>query len=636
MAWIDFIIIAVYLVSMVLIGLWMQKKASSSIDSYFLGNRSMPWWMLGVSGMASNLDVSGTMINTALLFALGISGFLVEIRGGMTLVLAFVMIFMGKWNCRSGVMTLAEWMQLRFGKKRDGDVARIICAIASLITTIAFITYFCIGAGKFIAEFLGIPAFWGCSGEFWAALLMIILSMIYTVSSGLYGVIVTDLIQSVLIFATIIIVCVLTVTKYSLPEKFTLSAPVIQEKLDTYNANHPEKPIANGDVIEDSKYTFKVIDNQPYVTWEETRDEWTGAVPKAQKDFPEFSQYSMFNMFGLLLFFYLVKVALEGYGGLQGYMLQRYFAARSDRDAGLLSLFWTFLLSFRWPFITALAMMGIYLGAQQGGVGDPEKVLPLVVNNLIPIGLKGLLVAGLMAAAMSTFDSTVNAGAAYWVKDIYQTYINPKASEKTLIWHSRISSIIIVLISLVFTLTVKNINDIWGWITMGIGAGMLIPLLIRWYWWRLNGWGFALGMAFGLIASIIQRYFLGDVPEYISFSIASGASLLGTILGTYITAPTDEEVLKNFYIKTRPFGFWGPVRNTLSQDVQKSIAQENRRDIFSTFIAVPWQVVLFMAWIMLMMQNWNTFCILLVALVVLSVILYFSWFRHLSKEVKIK
>lgn len=636
MAWIDFIIIAVYLVSMVLIGLWMQKKASSGIDSYFLGNRSMPWWMLGISGMASNLDVSGTMINTALLFALGISGFLVEIRGGMTLVLAFVMIFMGKWNCRSGVMTLAEWMQLRFGKKRDGDVARIICAIASLITTIAFITYFCIGAGKFIAEFLGIPAFWGCSGEFWAALLMIILSMIYTVSSGLYGVIVTDLIQSVLIFATIVIVCVLTVTKYTLPEKFTLSAPVVQEKLDVYNANHPEKPIVNGNVIEDSKYTFKVIDNQPYVTWEETRDEWTGAVPKAKKDFPEFSQYSMFNMFGLLLFFYLVKVALEGYGGLQGYMLQRYFAARSDRDAGLLSLFWTFLLSFRWPFITALAMMGIYLGTQQGGIGDPEKVLPLVVNNLIPIGLKGLLVAGLMAAAMSTFDSTVNAGAAYWVKDIYQTYINPKASTKKLIWHSRISSIIIVLISLVFTLTVKNINDIWGWITMGIGAGMLIPLLIRWYWWRLNGWGFALGMAFGLIASIIQRYFLGDVPEYISFSIASGASLFGTILGTYLTAPTDEEVLKNFYIKTRPFGFWNPVRKTLSPDVQKSIAQENRRDIFSTFIAVPWQVVLFMAWIMLMMQNWNTFGILLVALVVLSVILYFSWFRHLSKEVKIK
>lgn len=636
MAWIDFIIIAVYLVSMVLIGLWMQKKASSGINSYFLGNRSMPWWMLGISGMASNLDVSGTMINTALLFALGISGFLVEIRGGMTLVLAFVMIFMGKWNCRSGVMTLAEWMQLRFGKKRDGDVARIICAIASLITTIAFITYFCIGAGKFIAEFLGIPAFWGCSGEFWAALLMIILSMIYTVSSGLYGVIVTDLIQSVLIFATIIIVCFLTVTKYTLPEKFTLSAPVIQEKLDTYNANHPDKPISNGDIIEDSKYTFKIIDNKPYVTWEETREEWTGAVPKTQKDFPEFSQYSMFNMFGLLLFFYLVKVALEGYGGLQGYMLQRYFAARSDKDAGLLSLFWTFLLSFRWPFITALAMMGIYLGTQQGGIGDPEKVLPLVVNNLIPIGLKGLLVAGLMAAAMSTFDSTVNAGAAYWVKDLYQTYINPKASEKTLIWHSRISSIIIVLISLVFTLTVKNINDIWGWITMGIGAGMLIPLLIRWYWWRLNGWGFALGMAFGLIASIIQRYFLGDVPEYISFSIASGASLLGTIVGTYLTAPTDEEVLKNFYIKTRPFGFWGHIRNSLSEDIQKSIAQENRRDIFSTFIAVPWQVVLFMAWIMLMMQNWNTFAILLVALVVLSVILYFSWFRHLSKEVKIK
>src|SRR5210317_1607293 len=114
--------------------------------------------------------------------------------------------------------------------------------------------------------------------------------------------------------------------------------------------------------------------------------------------------------------FYMLKVVLEGSGGTGNYMLQRYFAAKNDKEAGLLSAFWVFLLSFRWIFIGAIAVIGVSLGTK---VVDPELVLPAVVETL-PIGIKGFLVAGLMAAGMSTFDSTVNAGAAYWVKDIYQ------------------------------------------------------------------------------------------------------------------------------------------------------------------------------------------------------------------------
>ena len=110
-----------------------------------------------------------------------------------------------------------------------------------------------------------------------------------------------------------------------------------------------------------------------------------------------------------------------------------------------------------------------------------------------------------MAAAMSTFDSTVNAGAAYWVKDLYQTYLNPKASEKDLIFQSRMSSFGIVFLALLFSLTIKNINEIWGWITMGIGAGMFIPQVIRWYWWRFNGYGFAIGTAVGMSAAVFNK-----------------------------------------------------------------------------------------------------------------------------------
>ncbi|MEJ2634840.1 MAG: sodium:solute symporter, partial [Calditrichia bacterium] len=520
---IDYTIVVVYLLGIVLVGLWLQKKASAGIDSYFLGDRGIPWWALGASGMASNLDVSGTMINTAFVFALGASGFFIEIRGGVTLIMAFLMIFMGKWNRRAQVMTLAEWMRFRFGKDRDGDVARIISAISVIVITIAMITYFAIGSGKFIAEFLGIPSFWGLSSEFWASTLMIGLAMIYTVASGLYGVVWTDVFQGLLIFGTIAFICIMVFTQYVLPDVFNVSLPLREGG---------------------------------HLAMQTTKEAWTSVVPKWNLNIPQESSYSIYNLFGIAILFYLFKVTIEGSGGTSGYMIQRYFAARSDREAGLLSLFWTFLLSFRWPFIVAIAMLGISYGASHGVIGDPERVLPVVIDRMVPLGVRGLLVAGLMAAAMSTFDSTVNAGAAYWVKDIYQAYINPDASEKTLMRHSRWASVIIVLLGLFFSIFIRNINEIWGWITMSIGAGMLIPQLLRWYWWRLNGYGFAIGTVVGMVAAILQKYFFPQVPEYVSFLWASGTSLIGLILGTYLTKPTPSHVLFNFYRTTRPFGWW--------------------------------------------------------------------------------
>ena len=221
---------------------------------------------------------------------------------------------------------------------------------------------------------------------------------------------------------------------------------------------------------------------------ETTKDAWTSILPSWELSFPENSSYSIYNLFGIALLFYLIKVVIEGSAGTGGYMAQRFFAARSDRDAGLLSLFWAFLFHFDGHLLAAIAVLGISYGVSSGAIiSDPEKVLPTVIFNILPVGLKGLLVAGLMAAAMSTFSSLINSGASYWVRDIYQEFINPKASEKKLIIHSRLASVIIVLLGLGLTVNIKSINDIWGWLTMGLGAGMVVPLLVRWYWWRMNG-----------------------------------------------------------------------------------------------------------------------------------------------------
>jgi len=596
MATIDIIIIVVYLSAIVVVGLVMQKKASAGIDSYFLGNRKLPWWALGASGMASNTDIAGTMINTAFIYALGTKGFFIEIRGGVTLIMAFLMVFMGKWNRRSQVMTQAEWMHFRFGTKKEGDVARIISAIASIIMTVAMVTYFVIGAGKFVGDFLGIH-------PLYASILMIILAMTYTIASGLYGVVWTDVFQGIFIFGVIIYISVLAMTTVDLPDEFLVSVPMMDG-------------------------SFTAIKT--------TLAEWSRMTPPQEMNMPEGSTFSIYNLFGIAIMFYLFKVTLEGASGAGGYMLQRYFAARSDREAGLLSLFWTCLLAFRWPLIASFAMLGIYHGIETGTViADPELVLPTVIKNYIPVGVKGFLIAGLMAAAMSTFDSTVNAGAAYWVKDLYQTYLRPNASEKDLILQSRLASLVIVLLALLFSLTISNINEIWGWITMGIGAGMFIPQVIRWYWWRFNGYGFAIGTAVGMVAAVLTKAFGGPIAEYNSFLIASGSSLVGCIIGTYLTPPTERGVLSHFYKVTRPFGFWGSVRTEIPTEVLNQINEENRRDIIAIFFAVPWQVVLFLTGMMIVMKQWSNVFNLFGLLIVLSAGLYWFWFRHLSKEVKI-
>jgi len=593
---VDLIIVIIYLLAIVIIGLLVQKKASQGIDFYFLGNRKLPWWVLGASGMASNTDIAGTMINTAFIYALGTKGFFIEIRGGVTLIMAFLMVFMGKWNRRSQVMTQAEWMHFRFGTGKEGDFARIISAIAAVVMTVAMVTYFVIGAGKFVGEFLGIE-------PIYASLLMVVLAMIYTVASGLYGVVWTDVFQGVFIFGVILYITGTAMSIVNLPQEFFVSVPMVDG-------------------------SFTAIKT--------TLAEWSRIIPPNEMNMPEGSTFAIYNLFGIAIMFYLFKVTLEGASGAGGYMLQRYFAAKSDREAGMLSLFWTCLLAFRWPLIASFAMLGVYHGIETGSViADPELVLPTVIKNYIPAGVRGLLIAGLMAAAMSTFDSTVNAGAAYWVKDLYQTYLNPRASEKDLMIQARLASVGIVILALLFSLTISNINEIWGWITMGIGAGMFIPQVIRWYWWRFNGYGFAIGTAVGMTAAVLTKAFAGPIPEYTSFLIASGSSLAGCILGTLLTPATENSVLENFYKVTRPFGFWSHIRGSLPEAVQSKVNQENRRDIIATFFAVPWQVVLFLTGMMIVMKQWSNAMNLFAILVILSAGLYWFWFRHLSDEVNI-
>lgn len=590
MHFIDYSIVALYMVGVVFLGFYFEKKASKGIDAYFLGDRNLPWWALGASGMASNVDLSGTMIIAGLIYALGTKGFFIEFRGGIVLIMAFFMVFMGKWNRRARVMTVAEWMKFRFGSGREGNIARLLSASANIVFAIGTISYFAIGGGKFFGEFFGID-------ERTGTIILILVTTLYTMASGLYGVVWTDVFQGFLIIIAVLAICFIAFNTVTLPEQFAVSVPM-----------------ANGG--------FKQIQT--------TFTEWSSLMPEMKLDLE--GSYSVFNLLGLTVMLYLVKTALEGAGGAGGYITQRYFAAKNDREAGLLSLFWISLLSFRWPLVASFAVLGIYHGMHGHVISDPELVVPVVIREYVPVGIKGLIVTGFLAAAMSTFTAIINAAAAYWVKDIFQAYIRPKASERQLVVQSRVASAVIVVLGVLFSFNITNINEIWGWLSLGLGAGLAIPLVFRWFWWRFNGYGFALGTFCGMSAAIVTKLFLPLAPEYVSFFIPAAASFLGCLLGALLTPATDHTVLENFYNVTRPFGFWKKISSGLPSEDREAINRENRSDILSTMFAVPWQVTFFMTGMLLVMKSWENFFLSLAALLLLSVGLYAFWFSKLDKN----
>eukprot|EP01079_Euglenida_sp_SAG-EU17-18_P005505 gene5505-5496_t len=224
----DIAIIGAYLVGIVGVGLAFSKKADG-VSSFFLGSRQLPWWALSASGMASNLDLTGTTINTAFIYSFGLSGFFIEIRGGVTLPLAFFMAFMGKWLRRSGAVTIAEWMGLRFGNGLPGRMARMASAACILLHSTAMVAYFCIGTGQFIAMFLPedvlIDGILGLSAERIAAAGMVGLALSYTVASGIHGVVWTDGFQAVLVFLVITFVCIRAWLLVDLPPAFEVGMP---------------------------------------------------------------------------------------------------------------------------------------------------------------------------------------------------------------------------------------------------------------------------------------------------------------------------------------------------------------------------------------------------------------------------
>jgi Na+/proline symporter len=595
MTTIDAGILFLYFVVVIGLGFWYRKKASRNLDSYFLGGKRIHWLLLSMSGSVSNFDITGTMWIVSILFVLGMKSMWHHWMWGF-LMGAFFLAYMGKWVRRSGVMTAAEWMKTRFGDETGGRLARTAYALMAVFTLASFVGYAFQGIGKFAAVYIPlesvaariqVPWIHSLLTDHKAAFLAVVIigiTTLYVVLGGLFSVVITDVIQTVVLSASSVII-----------------AGIAWSKLSPDLLGRLPKDFAS----------LKV-------TWR----------------LPEFSNTAdaQFEFFGAMVIIWILKGLLMNAGGpAQMYDFQRFLAARNDRDAAKIGASWSGFLLVRWAMVMGIALLALTGAA---GVTDSEQVMPLVLRDYLPLGVRGIVIAGLLAAFMSTFSSTVNSGASFIVRDIWQPYFRPNASENQAVRFSYMATVLLVVLGLGIGFQSESIAEIWNWMMVTLGAGVIIPNVLRWYWWRMNGWGYALGTLGGMILAAVVL-FVDGLPSYVVFPLIVTASLVLSVVGSLLTSPVEKNVLVSFYRSVRPFGRWGPVREIARTFSEDDVPQAENvwLTVFNVLLGMMAIASLYL-FPMYLVGHWyrTSFLCLGIGLTAV-VILKFTWYRNLPENV---
>ncbi len=604
--WIDSTIILIYFVVMIAIGVAVMRRASKSMNSYFLAGNALPWWVLGISNASAMWDITGTMWLVYNLFVYGMKGTWLPWLWP-TFNQVILMIYLASWVRRSGVLTGAEWITTRFGAGRGGELSRVIIVIFAIISVVGFIAYDFQGMGKFSKTFLP----WDLSANTYAVIVMGI-TAIYVLLGGMIGVVITDIAQFVIMALCAVLIAAIAMAKVSGTE----IAALVPAGWDS---------LAFG--------------------WKLDLD-WNHLIPALERNIAT-DGYSFFMCFFIAMVFKGMLVSIAG--PAPNYDMQRILAARTPREAAFMSGIVSACLLPRWILIAAITLLGLkFLGPKFAALDpdvtkvvdgvrqiDFEMVLPFVIKEFIPVGLVGLLMAGLLAAFMSTFSATLNAGGAYLVNDLYKRYYKPQASSRHYVVVSYISQTIILAIGFAFGLMAESVNQMTQWIVQGLWGGYTAANVLKWHWHRLNGFGYFWGMLVGIAAAlVVPRFFPSSgLPTFASFGIILLLSLLGCVLGSLLTEPEEEEILKKFYRQVRPWGWWGPVHAAVLRD-DPAFRRDSSfaRDMFNCLVAIVWQIPLWTIPVYFIFRSWKALWIAIGVLLITSAILKFTWFDKLERD----
>jgi Na+/proline symporter len=518
------------------------------------------------------------------------------------------MVYLSAWLRRSKVMTGAEWIKTRFGTGPGAQLSHLIVVVYAFVSIIGFFSYGFKGIGKFAATFLP----WHLSPNVYA-LILIAITAIYVIKGGMISVVITEVVQFVILAIASFSVGIIAMLKV---------APGTLHKMVP----------AGWDNI--------------FFGWHLNLD-WSALLPSASEKIVQ-DGYGLFGFFVMMLFF--KGVLISAAGPAPNYDMQRVLSSKTPREASMMSAWVNVVLTFpRYFLIIGLTVLAAAFFSDNiramGPNMDFELVLPLALGRFVPVGLLGFLIAGLLAAFMSNFAATVNAAPPYFVNDIYKRFINPNAKPKTYVRLSYLASFAIVVIGILIGWNVASVNSVVLWIVSGLWGGYTASNVLKWYWWRFNGYGYFWGMVTGISSALLMPKIIDNIPFVqsflgrhpvnvdvsIIFPLVLGISLIGCLVGTLLTKPEDDAVLKDFYRRVRPWGFWGPVlKKVLAEDPSFKRNKDFFRDMFNIAVGIVWQVSLVALPLYIVIQEYRRAAITLAITLGTSAVLKFTWFDHLS------
>ncbi|MGI8468630.1 MAG: sodium:solute symporter family transporter [Pyrinomonadaceae bacterium] len=555
----DWVVVGLYFLFMLVVGLYFARRASRSVADYFVSGRDMPWWIIALSAVATYTDAGLAPAVTMLTY----QGVLL---GNAVWWIPYVIwmpigaVLWSKYWRRLGTITSAELLGVRYGG-RFAHLYRGVYAVFMSIFIIVLMGYVSGWLGAALGPILG----WQ---PIYLILFSAIVTAIYTVSSGLSGVAYTDAYQfGIFLVGNIILV------------------PIV-----LFSVGGME---------------------QVYHTIETVRGANAESFFSVSFPAPGLDSLTIMAFVVQGLFF-----AASPTGG-EGFTAQRFMAARNEFHAQVGQLFNTLLtLIVRVvPFI----FLGVIAAAlfPPNSIAEPGEIWARIVVKYAPVGLLGLLVAGIFAAYMSTISTQMNWGASYIVNDFYKPFVRPGKSEKHYVMVGRLGSVLIFALSIVVAYYFVEGLRAWFLFINSVVFAFILPLSwLRFFWWRLNIYGEAAALVIGLPLSYIVWFPLGFSNEQMhpfwqGFLLLFGLGSVTIVVVSLLTPAEKIETLREFYRRCRPPGFWKPVVGDFNAEERRKIKDETLRDLFDCVLGIAFCASAILAVISPFGGHWLVFAIAL-------------------------
>ncbi len=510
---VDYIILILYFIISITIAIIYSKRAGKSTNEFFLSGRHLPWYLAGLSMVATTFAADTPLAVTELVSKNGIAGNWIWWNfafGGMLTVFFFAKL----WR-RAGIMTEVEFAEFRYSGKPARFLRGFRALYLGLFMNVIIMGWVNKAMASIIHGIFGVPE----SEVLLYVFLCMLLVAVYSALSGLWGVVITDVFQFVIAMAGCIILAILVVNS---PQIGGIQG--LQSSLPNFAFNFFPEINSVGEATGAFALTISSFLAYIGIIW------WASWYPGAEPG-----------------------------GG--GYVAQRMMSAKDEKHSLFATLFFQVAhYAIRpWPWIiVGLCTLILYPELQSGNTG---LGFIYAINDFLPAGLKGLLVAAFFAAYMSTIATHLNWGTSYVINDFYQRFVNKGKDEKHYVLASRLSTVGLMIVSVIATLFINRISGAWEFI-MECGAGVGLVLILRWFWWRLNAWSEISAMITPFIIYPILLQFNVKFPDTL-FIIVPITTLVWLTV-TFLTKPVDEKVLHSFYEKVHPGGvLWTKISSAL-------------------------------------------------------------------------